>query len=86
MCRTELAALRRALPRARPVAGLTIQRVSANDASEYAKVAFASFSERGPWFRGIVEEPVRRRDVRPVAGFGNGSVLPKFRGRGIQPR
>ena len=23
-------------------------------------------------------------DVRPVAGLGNGSVLPKFRGRGIQ--
>jgi hypothetical protein len=52
---------RRALPRARPVEGLIIERVSADDAREYAKVAFASFSERGPWFRGIVEAMVRRR-------------------------
>jgi hypothetical protein len=96
------------LPAARPVDGLTIQRVFTNDAKEYAKVALASFSERGPWFRGIVEELVRRRahgralsaylgrvdgvaattgillDVRPVAGLGNGSVLPKLRGRGVQ--
>jgi GNAT superfamily N-acetyltransferase len=52
---------RRSLPRARPVDGLTIERVAADDAEEYAKVAFASFRERGPWFRGIVEELVRRR-------------------------
>ncbi len=99
---------RRALPRVRPVDGLMIERVSAGDAKEYAKIAFASFSERGPWFRDIVEALVRRRahgrslsaylgrvdgvaaatgmlfDVRPVAGLGNGSVVKKFRGRGIQ--
>ena len=99
---------RRALPRARAVDGLTIERATASDAKEYAEVAFASFSERGPWFRDIVETLVRRRahgrtlcayigrvggaaaatgmlfDVRPVAGLGNGSVLKRFRGRGIQ--
>ena len=99
---------RRALPRARGVDGLTVERVGPAHAAEYAKIAFASFAERGPWFRGIVEALVRRRahgrsltaylgridgvpaatgmlfDVRPVAGLGNGSVLRKFRGRGIQ--
>lgn len=99
---------RRALPRAPAVAGLTVERVAAKQAAEYAKIAFASFSERGPWFRDIVEALVRRRahgrslsaylgrvdgvaaatgmlfDVRPVAGLGNGSVVRKFRGRGIQ--
>ena len=52
---------RRTLPRARTVEGLTIERVTASDAKEYATTAFASFSERGPWFRGIVETMVRRR-------------------------
>ena len=99
---------RRSLPRVKPVDGLTIERVRPQHAAEYAKIAFASFTERGPWFRAIVESLVRRRahgrslsaylgrvdgvpaatgmlfDVRPVAGLGNGSVLPKFRGRGIQ--
>jgi len=99
---------RLALPRARSVDGLTVERVGPAHAAEYAKIAFASFAERGPWFRGIVETLVRRRahgrslsaylgridgmpaatgmlfDVRPVAGLGNGSVLRKFRGRGIQ--
>jgi GNAT superfamily N-acetyltransferase len=99
---------RHRLPRVRPVPGLTVERVRADQAAEYAKIAFASFRDRGPWFRGIVETLVRRRahgrslsaylgridgvaaatgmlfDVRPVAGLGNGSVLPKFRGRGIQ--
>jgi hypothetical protein len=49
------------LPRARPVNGLTIERVSSGGAREYAKLAFASFSERGPWFREIVETMIRRR-------------------------
>lgn len=99
---------RRSLPRARPVDGLTLERVRPEHAAEYAKIASASFADRGPWFRHIVEALVRRRghgrsltaylgridgvaaatgmlfDVRPVAGLGNGSVLPKFRGRGIQ--
>lgn len=99
---------RRALPRMRPVHGLTVERVGPRYAAAYAKIAFASFTERGPWFLGIVEALVRRRghgrslsaylgrvdgapaatgmlfDVRPVAGLGNGSVLPRFRGRGIQ--
>jgi len=99
---------RRELPRVRPVEGLTMERVGPQHAAEYAKIAFASFTDRGPWFRGILEALVRRRghgrslsaylgrvdgvgaatgmlfDVRPVAGLGNGSVLPKFRGRGIQ--
>jgi GNAT superfamily N-acetyltransferase len=99
---------RRTLPRLRPIDGLTVERVRSGQAAEYAKTAFASFTERGPWFRGIVETLVRRRahgrslsaylgridgvaaatgmlfDVRPVGGLGNGSVLPKFRGRGIQ--
>ena len=99
---------RRALPRTRAVEGLTVERVRSEQAADYAKIAFASFRERGPWFRGIVETLVRRRahgrslsaylgridgvaaatgmlfDVRPVGGLGNGSVLPKFRGRGIQ--
>jgi hypothetical protein len=99
---------RSALPRVRPIPGLTVERVRPEQAAEYARIAFASFRERGPWFRGIVETLVRRRahgrslgaylgridgvpaatgmlfDVRPVAGLGNGSVLPKFRGRGIQ--
>ena len=98
----------RSLPRVRPVEGLTVERVRAQDAAEYARVAYSSFKERGPWFRDIVETLVKRRahgrslsaylgridgvsaatgmlfDVRPVAGLGNGSVLPKFRGRGIQ--
>jgi GNAT superfamily N-acetyltransferase len=52
---------RRTLPRMRPVDGLTIERVSSGDAKEYAKTSFASFSERGPWFRDIVETMVRRR-------------------------
>jgi GNAT superfamily N-acetyltransferase len=52
---------RHAVPRARPVDGLTIERVTADDAKEYAKTSFASFSERGPWFREIVEAMVRRR-------------------------
>jgi GNAT superfamily N-acetyltransferase len=95
-------------PRAPAVDGLRIERVGPDGAAEYAKIAFQSFSDRGPWFRAIVESLVRRRgrgralgaylgrvdgvaaatgmlfDVRPVAGLGNGSVLPKFRGRGIQ--
>lgn len=99
---------RRSLPRVRPIPGLTVERVRPDQAAEYAKIAFASFRERGPWFRGIVETLVRRRahgrslsaylgsidgvaaatgmlfDVHPVGGLGNGSVLPKFRGRGIQ--
>ena len=99
---------RRALPPVRPVDGLSLERVKPEDAAVYAKIAFASFRERGPWFRAIVEALVRRRargrslsaylgrvdgvpaatgmlfDVRPVGGLGNGSVLAKFRGRGIQ--
>ncbi len=99
---------RRRLPRVGTVEGLTIERVRPEGAAEYAKVAFRSFSDRGPWFRGIVEALVRRRargrtlsaylgridgvaaatgllfDVRPAAGLGNGSVVPEFRGRGIQ--
>ncbi len=99
---------RRNLPRVPPVDGLTVERVGPQYATEYAKIAFASFTERGPHFRGIVEALVRRRghgrslsaylgrvdgvaaatgmlfDVRPVAGLGNGSVLPQFRGRGVQ--
>ncbi len=96
------------LPLARAVDGLSIERVRPGGAAEYATIAFRSFTDRGPWFRGIVESLVRRRargralsaylgridgiaaatgmlfDVRPVAGLGNGSVLPRFRGRGIQ--
>lgn len=96
------------LPTVRAVDGLRIERVRPDGAAEYAKIAFQSFADRGPWFRGIVETLIRRRargralsaylgrvdavpaatgmlfDVRPVAGLGNGSVLPKFRGRGIQ--
>ena len=96
------------LPTPRAVDGLTVERVRPDGAAEYAKIAFQSFTDRGPHFRGIVESLVRRRargralraylgridgvaaatgmlfDVRPVAGLGNGSVLPKFRGRGIQ--
>ena len=96
------------LPTARAVDGLSIERVRPDGAEEYATIAFRSFTDRGPWFRGIVETLVRRRgsgrslsaylgridgvaaatgvlfDVRPVAGLGNGSVLPRFRGRGIQ--
>ncbi len=52
---------RRSLPRIREVADLTVQRVRAEDAAEYARIAYASFEERGPWFRGIVEALVRRR-------------------------
>jgi hypothetical protein len=52
---------RSTLPRPRPVDGLTIERVSSGDATAYAKLAFASFRERGPWFRDIVETMVRRR-------------------------
>jgi len=52
---------RRALPSPRAVEGLTVERVGPAQAAEYAKIAFASFSERGPWFRGIVEALVRRR-------------------------
>jgi GNAT superfamily N-acetyltransferase len=52
---------RRSLPRLRTVDGLTIERVRPDDAAEYAKIAFASFAERGPWFRNIVEVLVRRR-------------------------
>jgi len=96
------------LPRARTVEDLTVERVRPEDAAEYARVAYSSFKERGPWFRDIVEALVKRRahgrsmnaylgridgvpaatgmlfDVRPVGGLGNGSVLPTFRGRGIQ--
>jgi GNAT superfamily N-acetyltransferase len=52
---------RRGLPRARPVDGLTVERVGPERAKEYAKIAFASFAERGPWFRNIVEALVRQR-------------------------
>lgn len=95
------------LPRVRAVDGLTIERVGTELAAEYAKVAFTSFADRGPWFQDVLEVMVRRArgralsaylgrvdgaaaatgllfDVSPVAGLGNGSVLPKFRGRGIQ--
>jgi len=96
------------LPTPRAVDGLRIERVRPDGAAEYATIAFQSFRDRGPWFRGVVESLVRRRgsgralsayigridgnaaatgmlfDVRPVGGLGNGSVLPKFRGRGIQ--
>ncbi|MGH2490153.1 MAG: GNAT family N-acetyltransferase [Candidatus Limnocylindria bacterium] len=99
---------RRRLPTVRAIDGLTLERVRPEGATEYARIAFQSFTERGPWFRGIVEALVRRRargralsaflgrvdgvaaatgmlfDVRPVAGLGNASVLPRFRGRGIQ--
>jgi GNAT superfamily N-acetyltransferase len=99
---------RREPPRVRRVDGLTVERVRPDQAAQYAKIAFASFTERGPWFRAIVEALVRRRahgrslnvylgriegvpaatgmlfDVRPVGGLGNASVLPRFRGRGIQ--
>jgi hypothetical protein len=99
---------RRHLPTVRAIDGLAVERVRPEGAAEYAKVAFLSFTDRGPQFRGIVEALVRRRargralsaflgridgvaaatgmlfDVRPVAGLGNGSVLPRFRGRGIQ--
>jgi len=50
---------RASLPRARPVSGLTIERVSSDGAKEYARLAFASFRERGPWFRDILETLVR---------------------------
>jgi len=99
---------RRALPRTRAVDGLTVERVRREQAAEYARVAFVSFSDRGQSFRETIEALVRHRahgrsltaylgridgvpaatgmlfDVRPVAGLGNGSVLPEFRGRGIQ--
>ena len=99
---------RRRLPVVRPVDGLTIERVRAEGAAEYARIAFQSFTDRGPEFRHIIEALVRRRaqgralsaflgridgvpaatgmlfDARPVAGLGNGSVVPKLRGRGIQ--
>jgi len=99
---------RHRLPTARAVEGLTVERVRPRGAAEYARVAYQSFSDRGPHFRGVVKALVRRRargralsaflgridgvaaatgmlfDVRPVAGLGNASVLPKFRGRGIQ--
>jgi GNAT superfamily N-acetyltransferase len=52
---------RSAQPRVKPVDGLTVERVRPEQAAEYAKLAFASFSERGPWFRTIVETLVRRR-------------------------
>lgn len=52
---------RRSLPRVRAVEGLTVDRVGPKDAAEYARIASASFAERGPWFRGIVEALVRRR-------------------------
>jgi len=96
------------LPVAPAVDGLRIERVRRDGAAEYAKIAFQSFTDRGPWFRGIVESLVRRRahgralsaylgrvdgvaaatgmlfDARPIGGLGNGSVVPRFRGRGIQ--
>ena len=49
------------LPAAPAVDGLTVERVGPEHAAAYAKVAFASFSERGPWFRSIVEGLVRQR-------------------------
>jgi GNAT superfamily N-acetyltransferase len=49
------------LPPVPAVDGLTVQRVGPEHAASYAKIAFASFSERGPWFRTIVEALVRRR-------------------------
>lgn len=52
---------RRTLPRLRQVEDLTVERVRAEDAAEYARIAYASFADRGPWFRGIVEALVRRR-------------------------
>ncbi|MEP6694122.1 MAG: GNAT family N-acetyltransferase [Chloroflexota bacterium] len=49
------------LPPLRAVDGLTVERIGPEQAAAYAKVAFASFSERGPWFRSIVESLVKRR-------------------------
>lgn len=64
---------RRSLPRMPAVDGLTVERVRPEQAAEYATIAFASFSERGPWFRGIVEALVRRR--------ANGRSLSVYLGR-----
>ena len=95
-------------PTAFDVDGLAIERVRPEQAAPYAKAASASFTERGPMFRTMLEALIRRRgggralnaylghldgtpaatgilfDARPVGGLGNGSVLPAFRGRGIQ--
>ena len=93
-------------PDALEVAGLTIERVTADGAAEYARTGFESFSERGPEFAHVIEALVRsgRRgmraflgrvdgepaatgmswDARPIVALGNGSVRPKFRGRGLQ--
>jgi GNAT superfamily N-acetyltransferase len=49
------------LPRVPMVEGLSVERVGPHHAAAYARIAFASFSERGPWFRAIVEALVRRR-------------------------
>lgn len=93
-------------PDAPDVPGLTIARVKADGAAEYARTGSESFSERGPEFVHIIEALVRsgRRgvraflgridgepaatgmswDARPIVALGNGSVRPKFRGRGLQ--
>jgi GNAT superfamily N-acetyltransferase len=52
---------RRSLPRARQVEDLTVQRVRAEDAAEYARIAYSSFKDRGPQFRDFVEALVKRR-------------------------
>ena len=49
------------LPRGGEVAGLTVERVGPRDAAAYARIAYASFTDRGPWFRDTVEALVRRR-------------------------
>jgi GNAT superfamily N-acetyltransferase len=56
------------------VAGLTIERVGPEGASEYARTGYESFRERGPQFVHIVEALVRsrRRGLRAFLGRMDG--------------
>jgi GNAT superfamily N-acetyltransferase len=61
---------RRSLPVARAVDGLVIERVRARDADVYARVAYASFAERGEPFRLALRALVRRRaDGRTLRAY-----------------
>lgn len=95
------------VPDAEPIAGLSIQRVRADDVELFATTAAASFPERPRFAEALV--PVVRASVRsrsiaaflaymdgepagtglltfvgPVGGMSSGTVLERFRGRGIQ--
>ena len=61
-------------PDAPNVAGLTIERVKPDGASEYARTGYASFQERGPQFVHVVEALVRsqRRGLRAFLGRMDG--------------